>query len=355
MGVIIALVVVISGYFYASPYLVLNNIKSAVEVGDSEKLSAYIDYPSVRQGLKDQFKAKILNDVATDKTNEWQALGAKFASTMIDKVVDTMVTPEGVTLLLQGKIFKDGLMSPMNEDSQSSERLGKSDKMETSTRYLSMNVFEISVKKPNQEKMLKVIMHRDGLSWKVNKLILDLPTENLTQKQKIAEAQKSESLPITQTFVVGQQPASSLQAALVFNFSKVQREKIIESCYENPCSIAKITEFQALNTAENDVEVELSFIGGTKDRNSSQINWSTKSGKFQVRCSIQQPAVRYRDQVTILPINSNINVVPMSIMAVADLYMKTCHGDFNGTLREASKKYGYNVPDDVYGRSVALR
>ena len=155
MGVIIALVVVIGGYFYASPYLVLNNIKSAVEVGDSEKLSAYIDYPSVRQGLKDQFKAKILNDVATDKTNEWQALGAKFASTMIDKVVDTMVTPEGVTLLLQGKIFKDGLMSPMNEDSQSSERLGKSDKMETSTRYLSMNVFEISVKKPNQEKMLK--------------------------------------------------------------------------------------------------------------------------------------------------------------------------------------------------------
>ena len=106
---------------------------------------------------------------------------------------------------------------------------------------------------------------------------------------------------------------------------------------------------------ENDVEVELSFIGGTKDRNSSQINWSTKSGKFQVRCSIQQPAVWYRDQVTILPINSNINVIPMSIMAVADLYMKTCHGDFNGTLREASKKYGYNVPDDVYGRSVALR
>ena len=222
MGAIVALIVVIGGYFYASPYLVLNHIKSAVEAGDSEKLSVYIDYPSVRRSLKDQVKAKILEDTEIDNPNILGTLGVKFASTMIDNVVDTMVTPEGVTLLLQGKNLKDGLMNPLGEERQPSEG---SDRMETSTRYLSMNVFEISVKKPNQEKMLKVIMHRDGLSWKVNKLILDLPTENLTQKQNFAEAQKSESLPITQTFVIGQQPAPSLQVASVFNFSKVQREK----------------------------------------------------------------------------------------------------------------------------------
>ncbi|MEG2269601.1 MAG: DUF2939 domain-containing protein, partial [Acinetobacter sp.] len=36
-ALITAVIILIGGYYYASPYLVLNSIKSAAQAGDSEK------------------------------------------------------------------------------------------------------------------------------------------------------------------------------------------------------------------------------------------------------------------------------------------------------------------------------
>ena len=103
LGALIAIVVVICGYLYASPYLAINNIKKAAEAGDTEKLSTYIDYPSVRESFKSQVKASVMKDMANSNSDGWEALGEMLAVAMVDKVVDAMVTPEGVTLMLQGK------------------------------------------------------------------------------------------------------------------------------------------------------------------------------------------------------------------------------------------------------------
>jgi hypothetical protein len=91
------------------PYLVLNSIKNAAQAGDSEKVSAYMDYPSVRQSFKDQMNAYMVKEMASKETNGWEALGTMIATTMVDKMVDAVVTPEGMTLMLQGKDFKDSL------------------------------------------------------------------------------------------------------------------------------------------------------------------------------------------------------------------------------------------------------
>ncbi|MCH7388334.1 DUF2939 domain-containing protein [Acinetobacter modestus] len=110
IGAIIAVVIVlVGGYYYASPYLVLNSIKNAAQAGDSEKVSAYMDYPSVRQSFKDQMNAYMVKEMALKETNGWEALGTMIATTMVDKMVDAVVTPEGMTLMLQGKDFKDSL------------------------------------------------------------------------------------------------------------------------------------------------------------------------------------------------------------------------------------------------------
>ena len=63
IGALIAIVVVICGYLYASPYLALNNIKKAAQAGDSDTVSKYIDYSSVRQSFKDQMNAKMAKEV----------------------------------------------------------------------------------------------------------------------------------------------------------------------------------------------------------------------------------------------------------------------------------------------------
>jgi len=172
LGVIFGLIILILGYLYASPYIAINSIKNAAQAGDSEKVSKYIDYPSVRQSFKDQMNAYMFKEVASKEADGWEALGAMMASTMVDKMIDAMITPEGMTLMLQGKDLKSTSSNGSN-DHQVSEAKEKT-KPEYISRYTSMNDFEVVVKDQDKDKEVKVMMVRDGLSWKINKIVVPL-------------------------------------------------------------------------------------------------------------------------------------------------------------------------------------
>lgn len=171
IGALIAIVVVICGYLYATPYLALNNIKKAAQAGDSDTVSKYIDYPSVRQSFKDQMNAMMAKELINQDTDGFAALGAMLASTMVDKMVDGFVTPEGMTLMLKGKNLKDAEQD--SQDTQTTETQ-EENKPEYEAGYTSLNDFEVVIKDQDQSKEVKVLMVRDGLSWKVNKIAVPL-------------------------------------------------------------------------------------------------------------------------------------------------------------------------------------
>ncbi len=51
--------------------------------------------------------AMMMKEMATNKdTDGFAALGAMLASTMVDKMIDGFVTPEGMTMMMQGKDLK---------------------------------------------------------------------------------------------------------------------------------------------------------------------------------------------------------------------------------------------------------
>lgn len=171
IGAFIAIVVVICGYLYATPYLAINNIKKAAQAGDSEKVSKYIDYPSVRQSFKDQMNAMMMKEMANQKDDGFAALGAMLASTMVDKMIDGFVTPEGMTMMMKGKDLKDAAQSSEeNPTTQTKEE----DQPEYKTRYTSLSDFEVVIQDPNDSKAVTVKMVRDGLSWKVNKIVIPM-------------------------------------------------------------------------------------------------------------------------------------------------------------------------------------
>ena len=171
LGSIVALVIAIVGYLYASPYLVLNSIKTAAQNGESEKVSQYIDYPSVRQSFKDQMNAMMLKEVQKQENDGFAALGAMLASAMVDKMIDAVVTPEGMTLMLQGKDLKQSVSGGENE---SAEHKQEEHQPDYETSYTSFNDFQVVIKDPNKSKEVKVLMVRDGLSWKINKIVVPL-------------------------------------------------------------------------------------------------------------------------------------------------------------------------------------
>jgi hypothetical protein len=97
MIVLAALAALAAGWWLGSPYWTLHQMKSAAEQGDTARLSTYIDYPAVRENLKGQVRRAILKDASTNEEGKGlAALGSAIAGALIDPVIDTMVSPEGL-------------------------------------------------------------------------------------------------------------------------------------------------------------------------------------------------------------------------------------------------------------------
>lgn len=93
VGAIILLFTTVAGWYWASPQYTLHQMKMAAEAGDSDKLASYIDFPSVRTSLKEEMKAQAAAEMMKTENKGFARLGAAFAMSMVDGMVDGMVTP----------------------------------------------------------------------------------------------------------------------------------------------------------------------------------------------------------------------------------------------------------------------
>ena len=183
---LVGLLVIFAIYLYASPYLVLNSIKNAAQQGDADKLSGYIDFPSVKQSMKDQVKAAMVEELAaSDEQDGFEALGTMLAAAMIDPLIDGLVTPDGVALMLQGQ----KLDFDLNNDKPEDKPKAKNEDIDYKAGYLSFNRFKVQIidaDDPNES--LDVIMHRDWLSWKVTRINFSLDSKDKKSNNKVAES-----------------------------------------------------------------------------------------------------------------------------------------------------------------------
>ena len=102
------LIVGVAAYVYW-PYHTVTKFEDALRAADKDALERIVDFPAVRQSLKDQFKAKMGADALDAARSEKSAGAAEhakmatalFAGAVADKVIESMVTPEAVTRLLK--------------------------------------------------------------------------------------------------------------------------------------------------------------------------------------------------------------------------------------------------------------
>lgn len=332
------------GFFYASPYIVLNSIKNDAKAGDSEKVSAYIDYANVRQSFKDQINAYMLKQISNQENDAWETLGAMMATKMVEKMVDATVTPEAMTLMLQGQDFKQNVEA---QTQGSSDQHKDESALDYSARYLSFNMFEVTLRETAQDSApgdiaLKVIMLRDGFSWKVSKLVLPMDEFNALNRKAPAQVHTPTATALIEAPV--EIPAlieNRVEQHKLFNHAKVQKGAIIESCYHSPCSIAKVQAFKQLSQTKNRSNIELLVIGGSREWDSKKIEWNYEPHTLQVSCSITQPSLGFGDDLEILPLNPS--GVPGAIYSSAVVYTQACHA--NDDVEQVITKYGYNVND----------
>ena len=173
-GPVIAVVgVLFAIYVAAAPYITVHQIQAAAESRDGEALSEHIDFPSVRQSLKDQINAAFLKEMTNDegmKDNGPAALGALFAGVLVDRLADGLieayVTPAGIAQLMAGE-------EPGPDGHDSGDKSRCKPLSDGSMSYESLDKFVVRADGDTGEEC-KLVLRRRGIGWKVTEIIVPM-------------------------------------------------------------------------------------------------------------------------------------------------------------------------------------
>jgi len=169
-SIVIFVLVVIAGYVAAGPFLTAYSIRTALVDQNSQKLSENIDFPALRQNVKDQLRAIMMEKASAElKDNPFAAVATGFAAKMADGVVDAVVTPGGLANLMEKK-----KKSKSNDESkETSDSPSKKENLLENARYSYDSLSKFSVWVPNDKgEELRFVLKREGLSWKLVNVVI---------------------------------------------------------------------------------------------------------------------------------------------------------------------------------------
>lgn len=147
----VALILIGGGWWYASPYWTLHQMEAAAQRGDSQALSAYIDYPAVRENVKSQLDQMIPHDCYSPEQCKW---AAGLATLIVNPLIDRMVTPEGLQAAFGHRILVAAKPGPKLPSAPSEPIVHRN----------GLDRFTVSDKDPSKGSLL---FERFGLGWKL--------------------------------------------------------------------------------------------------------------------------------------------------------------------------------------------
>lgn len=169
VGLIAVAILVVGGYFIASPYLAASALKTAAIEGDGDSLETSVDFPAVRESLKSQMTIALNEKMQNDpemSANPFSGLAMLMVPKIVDQAIDVYVTPEGLAQLAQGK-------KPKADNAPASD--GTSTEFEY--EWVSIDRFRVTPKTVDGESTPpSLLFERRGFSdWKL--IRLELPDD----------------------------------------------------------------------------------------------------------------------------------------------------------------------------------
>ncbi|WP_255487894.1 DUF2939 domain-containing protein [Synechococcus sp. TAK9802] len=170
--------VVTGCYAFASPWLALRDLTHAFEDQDTRKIEKLIDFPELREDIKVTAKATVMKSAAIElEGNPFAAMGIMMANTIVDPIIDQVISPAGLQLLFSAGERPGGAdgvhenIDAIARDLIPSSDGGKaSDGIEVKTEYVGINEFEAQVRNVEMlNESVSFYMRREGLGgWKVD-------------------------------------------------------------------------------------------------------------------------------------------------------------------------------------------
>jgi hypothetical protein len=182
---VVIVVVAVLGYGYASPYLALDSLKRAADARDAQTVSEYVDYPALRESLKEQIGGLLTRRIeARASGNPLAAIGAMIGVALIGPLVDAYATPDGVAALLNGMPPRGDLNQrpPAPQDAganapatpappapaPATSTTAPPQPPQTTAGYRGINEFAVTYQHGVGDARYAAILRREGLfSWKL--------------------------------------------------------------------------------------------------------------------------------------------------------------------------------------------
>lgn len=151
-----ALLTMVAGWNFYSPYYTLNQMRSAAEADDADKLASYVDFPALRADMRAQIRGKLASEPITAKAGGSASPDSAIASKMLDGMVDDIVTPRGLRAVFVANkllVARQGITAI--DGARPDLKVTRS----------SFNSFDVHA--PNDDAG-RLIFKRDGLGWKLS-------------------------------------------------------------------------------------------------------------------------------------------------------------------------------------------
>ena len=179
-------ILAIAAYWYLSPYLAMWQLKSAAQSRDATAFNEHVDYPRVRESLKEQFSIMFANKFGRPDgsgnamAGVGAAFGAKLGMVIVNQFVDAIVRPETLMRAMQrGQLSpksKEPSDTPIDSADNADRQSGvepKSNKLKWDYERQGVNAvfaYAIDPKKPdegNQDKFGLVLQRSGFATWKL--------------------------------------------------------------------------------------------------------------------------------------------------------------------------------------------
>jgi len=161
------ILVLLVGYVAAGPYMTVSAIKTGMTDQESEKLSENIEFPVLRQNLKDQLNVAMMKNTASNQEeNPFAILMMGLGKTRVEGIVDSFVTPSGLAALMEGK------KPSKDKTGERSSSPPKKDDLFKNARFAYDSTSKFSIWVPNEEGgEVRFVLLRYDLSWKLANII----------------------------------------------------------------------------------------------------------------------------------------------------------------------------------------
>ncbi|NML33953.1 DUF2939 domain-containing protein [Paraburkholderia antibiotica] len=177
---VVVIVIAALGFVYASPYIAVNNLKRAADARDVQTVNQYVDFPALRDSLKQQVGAMLTRRLEADAGNKMATIGAVIGVTLIGPLVDAYATPDGVSALLNGMPPRGTPgeqpaappaggtdAAPAAADNGSQPNAAPPERKGTAG-YRSLNEFAVTYQRGEGNANYSAIFRREGLiTWKL--------------------------------------------------------------------------------------------------------------------------------------------------------------------------------------------